>query len=213
MLGLLVLLGLIVWIAITLVSIKGGAILGKAFIQRKNAQYIGAFLGFMLVMGGFIVYWMGEYVYLQAKVTNLCETKGGITVYVTPEQWRKEIGEEEWGNLPDDWKNINQDMEFTFNGKTYYGSTQLNRRVISYEAKDERRDRIADSDTLFIDKPTNTILFREHYFSVGVPAIANSLEGLKFWLNEVNDCYIGKWSYKDRFFTDEYTNRQISKGK
>ncbi len=189
MLGLAVLFFLGLWIIITIAAM----VIGSKF-------------------GRFIVYWTIEYYQIQRTVTHLCETEGGIKVYITPEEWRKQIGEEEWESLHEDWKNIDHNLKFKFNGKNYYGSTQLNRRVISYEAKDKRKDIIRDSDYIYVDKNTNQVLFRNHYFSVGMPAIANSLSGLKFWLNDVNDCNIGEWSYDDRFFSRKYTNYQLTKG-
>lgn len=212
MLAIAVLFFLGLWVLITLVAMRIGYKQLKKRWAKPYAGRLGAFLGFMLTMGGFMVYWAAEYAYIQYKVTKLCESEGGITVYVTPEQWRQQIGEKEWATLTEDWKNIDHDLTFQFNDKIYYGSTQLNRRVISYAAKDERRDMIGDSDKLYIDKTTNQVLFRRHYFSVGVPAIANSLTGLKFWLDDINDCYIGDWSEEDRFFHRKYTNYSIKKG-
>ena len=60
----------------------------------KAKRHFGLFVGFMLPMGNFIVYWTVEYWMLQAKVTHLCETRGGTKIYLTPEEYRKKIGEE-----------------------------------------------------------------------------------------------------------------------
>ena len=84
MLGLAILFGLLVWIVVTLIAMR---------IGYKIAKKKGLFAGFMLTMGGWIVYWAIEFAYIQAKVSYLCEKEAGITVYVTPEQWRKQIGE------------------------------------------------------------------------------------------------------------------------
>ena len=173
---------------------------------------LGVFTGFMLLMGGWFVYWYWEYHYLQKTVTKLCQEEGGLTVYVTPEEWRKQIGEEEWNNLPEDWKHISHNLQFKFKGKVYHGSTQLNKRVISFLAKDERKDIIGDYDKIYVDKKSNQVLYRIHIFSIGAPAIAISLLGLKFWLNYINDCSVDKISYENRSFYTNYSNSSISKG-
>ena len=212
MLGLAILAGLAFWCILTLLAMIIGFKVFRYIKKSWLSGLLGIFTGFMLLMGGWFVYWYWEYHYLQKTVTKLCQEEGGLTVYVTPEEWRKQIGEEEWNNLPEDWKNIRHDLHFQFQGKDYHSDSQLNRRVISLIAKDERKDIIRDSDTIYVDKNTNQILFREHYFSVGAPAIANSLSGLKGWLNNIDDCYIGNWSYEDRFFNTNYSNSSISEG-
>lgn len=174
---------------------------------------MGALIGFMLTMGGWIMYWVIEYQYIQAKITKLCEKEAGITVYVTPEQWRKQIGEEEWKTLKEDVKVISSDLNFQFNGKNYHEFTQLNKRVVSFKINDNDKEGFFDNDQLIVDKNTNQILFRERYFAVGTPAIANSLEGLKFWYDMINDCDINNWSYDDRFFSNKYSNVNLTQRK
>ena len=112
----------------------------------------------------------------------------------------------------EDWKNISHDLQFKFQGKVYYGNDQLNKRVISFLANDERKDIIRDYDEIFVDKKSNQVLYRIHIFSVGAPAIAISLRGLKFWLDYINDCSVDKISYENRSFYTNYSNSSISKG-
>ena len=95
MLGLAVLFGLAVWVGFTFLIARCGYLIGKKFHYART----GAFLGFMLIMGGWFVYWAIEFAYLQVKVTNLCEKEAGVTVYITPEEWRKQLGEEEWNKI------------------------------------------------------------------------------------------------------------------
>ncbi len=197
MFGLAVLFGLGVWVLITLIAILIGA---------KIAGVKGAFFGFMLTMGGFIVYWIVEYIYIQHTVTKLCETEGGITVYVTPEEWRKQIGEEEWENLHEDWKNIDSSLHIDFQGRKYYGFTQINERISSYKYQDKQKNSISNLDLIYLDTKTQTPILRQHSFKVGTGL--NSFSGLKFWLNNIDDCYVDKWSSKDRFLHTEYSNSQ-----
>ena len=212
MFGLALLAGLAFWCILTLLAMIIGFKVFRYIKKSWLSGLLGVFTGFMLLMGGWFVYWYWEYHYLQKTVTKLCQEEGGLTVYVTPEEWRKQIGEEEWNNLPEDWKHISHDLQFKFKGKVYYGNDQLNKRVISFVAKDERKDIIGDYDEITVDKKSNQVLYRIHIFSVGAPAIAISLRGLKFWLNHTNDCSFGKLSYEDRFFHTNYSNSSISKG-
>ena len=212
MFGLALLAGLALWCILTLLAMIIGFKVFRYIKKSWLSGLLGVFTGFMLLMGGWFVYWYWEYHYLQKTVTKLCQEEGGLTVYVTPEEWRKQIGEEEWNNLPEDWKHISHNLQFKFKGKVYHGSTQLNKRVISFLANDERKDIIGDYDKIYVDKKSNQVLYRIHIFSIGAPAIAISLRGLKFWLNHTNDCSFGKLSYEDRFFHTNYSNSSISKG-
>ena len=212
MFGLAILAGLAFWCILTLLAMIIGFKVFRYIKKSWLSGLLGVFTGFMLLMGGWFVYWYWEYHYLQKTVTKLCQEEGGLTVYVTPEEWRKQIGEEEWNNLPEDWKHISHDLQFKFQGKVYYGDSQLNKRVISFLANDERKDIIGDYDKIYVDKKSNQVLYRIHIFSIGAPAIAISLRGLKFWLNHTNDCSVGKLSYEDRFFHTNYSNSSISKG-
>ena len=213
MFGLALLAGLALWCILTLLAMIIGFKVFRYIKKSWLSGLLGVFTGFMLLMGGWFVYWYWEYHYLQKTVTKLCQEEGGLTVYVTPEEWRKQIGEEEWNNLPpEDWKDISPSLQFKFQGKVYYGSDQLNKRVISFVRMDERKDIIRDYDSIFVDKNTNQVLLRIHIFSVGTPAIATSLRGLKFWLDHINDCSIYELSDEDRFFYKNYSNSSISKG-
>ena len=212
MLGLAILAGLALWCILTLLAMIIGFKVFRYIKKSWLSGLLGAFTGFMLLMGGWFVYWYWEYHYLQKTVTKLCQEEGGLTVYVTPEEWRKQIGEEEWNNLPEDWKHISHNLQFKFKGKVYHSHDQLNKRVISFLANDERKDIIGDYDKIYVDKKSNQVLYRIHIFSIGAPAIAISLRGLKFWLNHTNDCSVGKLSYEDRFFHTNYSNSSISKG-
>ena len=212
MFGLAILAGLAFWCILTLLAMIIGFKVFRYIKKSWLSGLLGAFTGFMLLMGGWFVYWYWEYHYLQKTVTKLCQEEGGLTVYVTPEEWRKQIGEEEWNNLPEDWKHISHNLQFKFKGKVYHSHDQLNKRVISFLANDERKDIIGDYDKIYVDKKSNQVLYRIHIFSIGAPAIAISLRGLKFWLNHTNDCSVGKLSYEDRFFHTNYSNSSISKG-
>ncbi len=188
MLAIAVLFGLAVWVLITIIAILIGA---------KTAGVKGAFFGFMLTMGAFIVYWIVEYIYIQYTVTRLCETEGGVTVYVTPEQWRKQIGEEEWEKSfytgePD--TNYPEDSLMQFKNKEYHVFGQINQRVIVYYANDYgKHNDIFYQDMFFYDVESQQILYHERVFSAGAPLLSNSLGAFKFWLDySIKDCNYDK---------------------
>lgn len=95
---------------------------------------------------------MGGGIYvIQHRVSKLCEQEAGLTVYVTPEEWRKQIGEEEWAQQYDDGQHIDENLAYTFNGMVYYGNARLNKRIYIYVAHDPRPDDVADYNDIFVD--------------------------------------------------------------
>ena len=79
---------LFIWILLT----KRVMNIGKYIFKRcrpdnPRAERWGAFWGFMLAMGGVLVYWTVEAVWVRYYAAQMCK-QAGITAYVTPEQWR-----------------------------------------------------------------------------------------------------------------------------
>ena len=194
MLALALILGLIVWVLITLAAIFIGTKLGKSlYPDNPKAGLYGALSGFMLTMGGFIAYWAVEYVYIQSKVNQLCESEGGVTVYVTPEEYRAQIGEEEWADLSytGDGLAYSQREEFIiYKENEYYPITQTNQRIWKYHAKDNGpKGNIYITNQLLYDIEEEKVLYVvESFTGRGVPAIANSISGLKIWLDNIEGC-------------------------
>jgi len=93
------------------------------------------FIGFMLLMGGWFVYWGIEYIQVSSYVNEMCK-QSGIKIYITPEEWKEKIGgEEAWRNIriidkspPDNIK----DETIVFEGDKYAISWQYNELVYSY---------------------------------------------------------------------------------
>lgn len=184
MLGLAVLFGLGLWVLVTIVAM----VIGAKFGRKPATKLLGAFLGFMLTMGGFIVYWTVEYYQIQRTVTHLCETEGGITVYVTPEEWRKQIGEEEWNKSyytgePD--QNYSKDATMSFDGRQYHIFGQINQRIFMYVVDDwGNKGDIFIDDLFFYDFKLKKVLYHQRIFSAsGTPLLSDSLGALKFWLD------------------------------
>ncbi len=196
MFGLLVLLFLGVWIAITLFAIKFGA---------KHSGKKGALLGFMLTMGGIVGYWIIEYIHIQRTVTKLCETEGGIKIYVTPEEWRQQIGEEEWKHLivydvHSDLSDIKGHYK-DFEGNKYYAVGKRNARIISYSHYSEISQYTRKMNKIFFDSKGQQILLKTTAFSVGVGSFASN-GNYKEWINYVQGCTnedLGVYQFINRY--------------
>ncbi len=204
MLGLSVLFFLGLWITLTIVAM----VIGSKFGRKPATKFLGAFLGFMLTMGGFIVHWAIEYYQIQSTVTELCETEGGIKVYVSPEEWRKQIGEEEWNGLAyldERVKDTEKPYFFIFKGKKYKAGFKTNHRIWSFSIYDSIHDEIRIVDRIYVDTKSKKVLFQKTLFSTGAGAwLAGG--SYKQWLNNIKDCDSGSLSNEKRFYDDKYTN-------
>ncbi len=199
MTGILLLLFLGLWIITTIVAM----VIGSKFGRKPATKLLGAFLGFMLTMGGFITYWTVEYYQIQRTVTKLCETEGGIKVYVSPEEWRKQIGEEEWNMLTPYTKEeifyskeigkefILDNIKFEHSkGNTHLkGGILENDKVALYTTYTVPKPIYGNkSISLLIEKNTHKLLLKNISFYYGTGAIVNDFSALKFWLNNIKDC-------------------------
>lgn len=186
MLGLAILFGLFVWIMVTLIATVIGSNIGKKINQPK----MGAWAGFMLTMGGWIVYWVIEYAYVQAKVSYLCHKEAGITVYVTPEQWRKQIGEEEWATLSEfDYikKQSYPRGDIIYEQKKHVPTSFLNDRLVKYSHHQDISEFIGKTESVIIDIKTQKPILHYTYFSAGAGAwLAGGSP--KVWLNNIQSC-------------------------
>lgn len=195
------------WFLITFLCMKVGGKLGQrlSFAWGKG---FGSFMGFMLSMGGFIVYWIAEYWILQVRVTHLCETRGGTKIYLTPEEYRKKIGEEEWKNLHEIDKSIIKEdgiNNLLFQGREYAPRGYENNRIRSFEIIGETHG-IAETDIVYYDYKMHQVVFQTTTFGASSPSKLSSLEDLKFWLNNIKDCSSRDLPYEERFRIYQYTN-------
>lgn len=203
MFGLMVLLGFAIWCGMTFAAALGGYKLGKRFHYPKT----GAFIGFMLLMGGWFVYWAVEYIHTQSQTTALCEKEAGITVYVTPEEWRKQIGEEAWANLAEFDSGQERSYrrgDIVYEQKKYIPTTVYNNRLVKYNHSQKVAKFIGKMEVIVIDIKDKKVILRYTYFSAGV---GNWLTGgsPKFWLNSIRSC---SGSVKQQFsnYIKSYSN-------
>lgn len=202
MFGLVVLFSLGLWIVLTILAVKFGR---KIFI-RMLPQYgwagkAGAFAGFMLLMGGWIVLWTIEYIQGMRFATEMCK-QAGVHVYVTPQEWKQMLGgEEEWQKFkiwyssrtlrdPVTYKVLPGYQEYlNFRGNRYYLNKGWNNRIVEYERTDWY-NYVFLREIIYYDNQSGKVLWG--YMSVRgkAPNIANNLNGLKFWLDTYPECRV-----------------------
>lgn len=119
MIAIVLFIFLIIWILLTKFAMKIGGYLFRRFRpDNLRAERWGAFWGFMLAMGWVFVYWTVEAVIVRIYAAEMCK-QAGITVYVTPEQWRnltKESAENLRKNAPFYFRND----KIIFNNQEFY---------------------------------------------------------------------------------------------
>ncbi|EGZ46775.1 hypothetical protein [Neisseria wadsworthii] len=195
MLGLAVLFGLSVWIGLTVLAAYWcGKLTSKLGIGRR----IGRFAGFMLLMGGWMVSWATEYWTLRQTAQAWCKN-AGLTVYVTPEEWWAKISEQERQDLETVQERVKDGRVLVFEDKKYKASYRYNNRIVNYR-HNEYKPYIVANYQIFYDEKDRVVLLKNMEAKVRMPAIANTLEGLKFWIETVQDCNsIDEWSFQQKY--------------
>lgn len=185
-------LGLILWLTVVMFAVRLGRKLAQKYFKHPNAGKYGAWAGFMLTMGGFIIYWILEYIYTQIYVSHLCEN-AGVTVYVTPQQFRKQIGEWRWYALKnDDYEesDFNKNITYKFEGEEYYQWFKINKEITSYITSDHIYGVHGSRESsIYIGNLKRNVLMKQVTYGVGVGnSFMDSDAGWKFWLNNIDDC-------------------------
>lgn len=188
MLGLVFLIVLGLWLVAIFLATRFGYRLG----QQHNHPKLGAFIGFMLTIGGWMVYWILEYAYIQHKVTKLCEAYGGITVYISPEEWRQQIGEEEWGKSVLLGSSVQKEQEnniFYIDNKQFNPKFNFTDRILFADTTDYTPvSGIHQNEIAYYDSKTNSVLFVEHKIHPKTGGTENYLRTFKFWLRNIDGC-------------------------
>lgn len=189
MAGLLVLLGLFIWIAITIFAIKAGYKLFKRFFQSKRLHFFGAFLGFMLTMGGFFVKWSWEYWEIKRYTDKMC-SHAGLRIFVTSKKWKEMVGgEDAWKAMP----YINELVDnkppypnyLVFENEGYKMVWQANDRIFTYRYYKPRKFNTRMIKKIYYDVVSKKILAQ----SIEIFPSHSSMQylGLDFW-REMPDC-------------------------
>ncbi|EGZ50775.1 transglycosylase-associated protein [Neisseria wadsworthii] len=195
MLALAVLFGLLVWLGLTVLA---AYLCGKLTSKLGLGRWIGRFVGFMLLMGGWMVSWATEYWTLRQTAQAWCKN-AGLTVYVTPEEYWEKISEQERQELKIVQERVKDGRVLVFENRKYKISYRYNNRIVSYTYDEFKPYTVANYE-IFYDEKDRVVLLKNMKVSVGVPAIANDLEGLKFWLETVQGCdSFNEWKFQQKY--------------
>ena len=194
MLGLAILFGLGIWLLLTLLAMMLGYKLGKRLTGKKWGRLLGMFAGFMLLMGGWIVYWIIEYQQTKAYAASVCGL-AGYQIYVQPEEWKKTVSDEEWKQMAEfkPWlvrrSQRNGPKTLMFEGKEYKISLQENQRLSGYIRISRKRYTMI-YETLMYDVPRKEVLFKTTDVNTGIGGSSGDVSpsDLKSWLNDIPDC-------------------------
>lgn len=220
MFGLVVLFSLGLWIVLTVLAVKFGR---KIFI-RMLPQYgwagkAGAFAGFMLLMGGWIVKWKIENWQAIHYAQEACK-QTGVWVYVKPEEWKRMVGgEEAWrelGYYPDaaTSKEVGTRYPETvdFEGIEYHFSGGENTRVAWYtNFKLSNKPYVSLWSQIYYDAISKRVLYKATTSYLHEPSIEEGFKGL-FWRGEKDCRSIYKLKQREIFHQFIYlpTNRNGS---
>ena len=188
MIAIVLFIFLAIWILLTKFAMKIGRHLFRRFRpDNPRAERWGAFWGFMLAMGWVFVYWAVEAVVVRIYAAEMCK-QAGITVYVTPEQWKQMVGgEEAWKTIPYVNKFVNEKYPYpkqiTFKGEQYKMAYQLDERIFAY-SNDLYKKYTRTFRSVYYDVVTGTVLF----YVAKSSTHSNQFLGLDFWRN-APDCF------------------------
>ena len=191
MIGFVVLFALFIWVIVTIFSMMlFHKICRKIFPNYRWSGIVGVFIGFMLLMGGWFVYWGIEYIQVRSYLNEMCK-QSGIKIYITPEEWKEKIGgEEAWRNIriidkspPDNIK----DETIVFEGDKYSISWQYNELVYSYKINRDIQH-VHVTDYIYYDRANKIALFKYRDVSISAGNVVNILGGFKFWIDNIDGC-------------------------
>ena len=194
MMGLVWLIGLGIWVLLTPLAMTLGYKAVTGLGGNRAFGLLSMFAVFMLMIGGWIVYWIIEYQQAKAYAASVCGL-AGYQIYVQPEEWKKTVSDEEWKQMAEfkpwlvDPTEKNGPKTLMFEGKEYKIHTQENGRLTNYRRSvGKKHTRI--SEILMYDVTRKEILFKttDVYTGIGGSSGVVSPSDLKSWLNDIPDC-------------------------
>ena len=188
---------LLIWILLTKSAMKIGRYLFRRFRpDNPRAEKWGAFWGFMLAMGWVLVYWTVEAIIVRIYAAEMCK-QAGITVYVTPEQWRS-LTKESADNLRKNAPFYFENNSIIFDGHKFdrinlnyipagisiytFISKEINYTTMRYE--------------IFLDNNLQVILFKSIRVSTRYAPAGSSY---KFWIDNIPSCGNDSFDYLNRY--------------
>lgn len=198
MIAIILFIILIIWILLTKFAMKIGRHLFRRFRpDNPRAEKWGAFWGFMLAMGWVLVYWTVEAVVVRIYAAEMCK-QAGVTVYVTPEQWRsltKESADNLRKNAPFYFRNDN----IIFDGKEFEFFHPLSEfdGVDDYIYLPKDKNYTTLYYEIYFDKRFQVILFKNLRIYTRSASPGNSY---KFWIDSTPRCGNSAFDY----FSEHY---------
>ena len=155
------------------------------------------FWGFMLAMGWVLVYWTVEAVVVRIYAAQMCK-QAGITVYVTPEQWRN-LTKESADNLRKNAPFSLRDDSIIFNGKEFEFFHPLSEfdGIDDYIYLPKDKNYTTLYYEIYFDKRFQVILFKNLRIYTRSASPGNSY---KFWIDSTPRCGNSAFDY----FSEHY---------
>ena len=200
MLGLAVLFFLALWIVGTLFAMWLGAKIGKGFGDLVHMPFAGAFVGllcgFMMPTGFMFLGWAKEKIDAETTVADLCATKAGIHIYLSPEEHARRIRDNDWEGVTR--AEVRDEVNgpyvigkiISIDGRKFTASNEAmagkhGKIIVASEwHRKEYPRHIAYVSYLHYDVEHQVPLFRSESFD----AVFDNAMGLKFWANNIYRC-------------------------
>ena len=187
MTALILLFALAVWILLTLAATRWGSKWMRAALpQKKWAGVVGAFTGFMLLMGGWWLYWGVEYLQVRANAEEMCK-QAGVKVYITPEEWKKrnELGDNFKPNQNAKYI-LNDNGNILFQNREYAFSYDLSSKVAMYSFQGKKKNYTTVLYRIYYDKEDKVILATTE--SITTKYGYGSGLSFKPWIDSISQC-------------------------
>ena len=207
MIAIVLFIFLIIWILLTKFAMKTGRLLLRRFRpDNPRAEKCGAFWGFMLAMGWVLVYWTVEAVVVRIYAAQMCK-QAGITVYVTPEQWRsltKESADNLRKNAPFSFKkNVSfpfKEDSIIFDGHEFQFSysSSLSNDIYVYTFVPPKKNYTFMHYQIYFDKKFQVILFKNLY--VYTRSAPGGNLSFKFWIDSTPRCDSDAFKYFSQYY-------------
>ena len=206
MIAIVLFIFLAIWILLTKFAMKIGGYLFRHFRpDNPRAEKWGAFWGFMLAMGWVLVYWTVEAVIVRIYAAQMCK-QAGVTVYVTPEQWRnltKESADNLRKNAPFSFKkNVSfpfKEDSIIFDGHEFQFSysSSLSNDIYIYTFISKEVNYTFLHYQIYFDKKFQVILFKNISTSTRYAPVGSSY---KFWIDSTPGCDSDAFKYFSKYY-------------
>ncbi len=182
-----------------------------ALFKNNKIKYFGQFLGFFLSIGIFLGQWIIDYAKIKIKVNSLCNIgDNGLIVYVTPEQYRKKIGNSEWNNLKfninagDNYKTFYYDefKNYTvkFENIDYKFAKRVNRRIILLKGYIDYNY----GSFIYFDVVDKTVLVKRYFVKVPRAVVTGGWTSANILRDTIKGCE--KITYDQNKILKKYSN-------